>query len=169
MHLNQAWAYALLGQTRQVADSLARAEHERGLATTADEETSWAAEILVCNGFDGVVGLTYCLLSRHDAASAAAERSVEIARRLTTGPTMSTRPGRARVFDQIMYAAGLLRTGDSATGLDAAHHAVSHVEELLSVRAIDRLTDIASAATAWPADPDAREIRHRIATLQAAA
>jgi transcriptional regulator with XRE-family HTH domain len=170
MHLNQAWAYALLGQTRQVADSLARAEHERGLATAADEETSWAAEILVCNGFDGVAGLTYCLLSRHAAATGeAAERAVDIARRLTAGPTMSTRPGRARVFDQIMYAASLLRAGDRASGLDAAHHAVSHVEELLSVRAVDRLTDIASAATAWPADPDAREIRHRIAALQAAA
>jgi hypothetical protein len=169
MHLNQAWAYALLGQRRQVTDSLAQAEDERDRAIASAEEPAWAAEILVHSGFDGVVGLTYCLLSRQpQVAPAAAERSVEIAHRLTAGPSLLTRPGRARVFDQIMYAASLLRTGERHTGLAAAHQAVTHAEDLRSVRAVDRLTDVARAAAAWPSDPDALDIRHRIAALQAA-
>ena len=169
LHLNQAWAYALLGQPRQVTDCLARAEDHRDRAIASGEQPSWAAEILVHSGFDGVAGLTYCLLSRQpDAAPAAAQRSVAISQRLTAGPRLVTRPGRARVFDQIMHAASLLRTGERGTGLAAAHQAVTHAEDLRSVRAVDRLSEVARAAAAWPSDRDALDIRHRIAALQAA-
>jgi hypothetical protein len=167
LHADEAWTYALLHQPKQVADSLALAEHERGLASADD---------VAAGGLDAVVAgqspdrlahqVAYCggtalvLLAGHgrQADTRSAEQAVQMLSPLTTADS----PGRVRAFDQISLAGSLLRAGERDAGITAANAAVDYVVAQRSARLTDRLRLVTTASNAYPRHPDAVELRHRI-------
>src|SRR5262249_38814978 len=132
LHQNEAGAYALLGQSTQVADALARAEHERGMmaGTLFPEAASFhgSAQFTVTSRRDAdyFAAWPYALLGRHPGlATRSGERAARISQQLLTSAVADTRPAVSRAFDQTLLAAGLLHSGERDAGIAAAHDAVS--------------------------------------------
>jgi transcriptional regulator with XRE-family HTH domain/plasmid stabilization system protein ParE len=164
-HVSAAWAYALMGQPDRMEDSFSRAEDELGRIDSANE-APWVTAFIRSGDWDGVRAMSYIILARRSDSSAAryAEKAAEVAGMIVSTPKLG-RPGRSRVFDEIIYAAGRLRTGDRAEGLVLAHAAVDKVEELRSIRAVDRLRDVERAAL-LVRDGSTRDLVERIARLR---
>ncbi|HEX3778144.1 MAG TPA: hypothetical protein VHX38_00620 [Pseudonocardiaceae bacterium] len=165
LHVSSAWAYALMGQSERMYDSFARAEHELG-RIDASSSPPWASAFVRSGDWDGVRAMSYIILARQPGSDAIsfAEKAAEVAERIVTSPA-DGRPERSRVFDQIIYAAGRLSIGDRENGVAAAHSVIDRVEQLHSIRAVDRLADIDRAAAAQP-DDETNEIRQRISRLR---
>jgi len=173
LHQNEALAYALLGQPMQVADALARAEHERGLMAGSAEAASFHGAARFNAAVRGDLlcyeAWAYTLLARqHGLASRGGERAVRISEQLLAPAVAGTRGGVSRSLDQTMLAAGLLHSGERDAGITAAHAAVSQVESLRSARAVERLRYITESAKPWERTADGRELRRRIAATRAA-
>ena len=79
-----------------------------------------------------------------------------------------TCPAKDRALDQILFAAALLRSGQRADGMAAAHAAVSQVEALRSGVAVDWLRYITDSTSPWARTADTRELSRRIAATRAA-
>ncbi len=173
LHQNEALAYALLGQSTQVADALARAEDERGLMAATPEAASFHG----CAQFNATVpgeresyeAWAYALLGRHPGlATRSGERAARISQQLLGPAFADTRPAVSRAFDQTMLAAGLLHSGERDAGIAAAHEAVTQVQALRSARAVDRLRLLTDATKPWQRTPTGLELRRRIAATRAA-
>jgi transcriptional regulator with XRE-family HTH domain len=174
LHQNEALAYALLGQSTQVADALARAEHERGLmaGTLFPEAASFhgSAQFNATARGEGdyFAAWAYALLGRHHGlATRSGERAARISQQLLDPAVADTRPGVSRAFDQTLFAAGLLHSGERDAGIAAAHEAVSQVQALRSARAVVRLRLITDATKPWQRTPTGLELRRRIAATHA--
>jgi transcriptional regulator with XRE-family HTH domain len=174
LHMNEALAYALLGQRTQMADALARAEHERSLVVPNEEATTFhgAAQYdAMAQGDDAhyEVRAHWILSSDRDASTtaaiAAAERAINASSRLLAPAVADTRPARCRSLDQTMVAGSLLRSGERNAGIAAAHKAVDQVLSIRSVRSVEQLGHVAEAAKAWPRNRDAARLRRRIAAI----
>ena len=175
LHQNEAGAYALLGQSTQVADALARAEHERALmaGTLFPEAGSFhgSAQFNATARGEGdrYEAWAYALLGRHPGlATRSGERAARISQQLLAPAVADTRPAVSRAFDQTLLAAGLLHSGERDAGIAAAHVAVSQVETLRSAWAVDRLRLLTDATKPWERTPTALELRRRIAATRAA-
>ncbi len=175
LHQNEARAYALLGQTTQVADALVRAEHERGLmaGTLFPEAASFhgSAQFNATARGEGerYEAWAYALLGRHRGlATRSGERAARISQQLLAPAVADTRPAVSRAFDQTLFAAGLLHSGERDAGIAAAHEAVSQVQALRSAWAVDRLRLLTDATKAWERTPPGIELRRRIAATRAA-
>jgi hypothetical protein len=177
LYQNEALAYALLGQATQLADALARAEHERALMAATPEAASFhgSAQFNATTRGEGecVEAFAYALLGQHHVqnhglATRSSERVVRISQQLLTPAFADTRPGVSRALDQTMFAAGLLHCGERDAGIAAAHEAVSQVQALRSARAVDRLRLLTDATKPWQRTPTGLELRRRIAATRAA-
>jgi predicted XRE-type DNA-binding protein/tetratricopeptide (TPR) repeat protein len=175
LYANEAWAYALVGKPRLVADAQSRADHEYGQVVgqgpfafhgAAQQAATCPAAALEYRA------AAHWMLARGEDRAAA--RSAELAVDLTTRVLAADDPqslrtaARGLALDQTMHATGLLRLRERERGLAAAHAAVDRVAAIRSARATDRLRYLAEAANAWPRHPDAIHLRRRIAALQAA-
>jgi hypothetical protein len=154
-----------MGQPDRMNDSFARAEHELG-RINADESAPWASAFVKSGDWDGIRAISYIILARQpgDDGMAFAEKAAEVAGRIVDTPA-DGRPERSRIFDQIIAAASRIRIGDKTDGAAAANAVIDRVEQLRSIRAIDRLNDIDLAAALRPGD-ETNEIRQRISRLR---
>lgn len=168
-HVSSAWAYALMGKPDRMEDSFSRAEHELGLIDPTNE-APWASAFIRSGDWDGVRAMSYIILARgsDEEAETYAGKAAEIAERIVTSPEAG-RPGRSRVFDEIIQAAGTLRSGDRKQGILLANAAIDRTDELRSVRAVDRLRDIERAAVRLHKDEEAEAICVRIDQLRSRA
>jgi len=169
LHANEAWAYAQMGQQHQMSSALARAEDEMSRVDPAGAQP-WTAVFFSPGDFAGHRALVHGVLTRatrdHATASRHATAAAELA--ATALATSTTeRPARSQVFDRIVLAAAQLQAGDADAGIRTGQDAVALTESLRSARATARLTDVAEAASAYRARPDAVELRRRIAALAA--
>src|SRR5262249_11707173 len=126
LYENEAWAYALVGRPEQVADALARAEHERGQIVAGQEPFAFhgAAQENPAAALE-YLAAAHWMLARVDDRSAA--RSAELAVDVTTRPLAADDlqlAGRGLALTQTMHATGLLRCGERERGFAAAHAAV---------------------------------------------
>ncbi|WP_285508586.1 hypothetical protein [Actinokineospora sp. NBRC 105648] len=165
LHVSIAWAHALRGQPKRMLDSFARAEHELSLIEPG-VAPPWASDFARSGDWDGVRAYSYTILARRPGPDTDdyAGQALTLAEKLTTVPEQG-RPARSRVFDEIILAAATLRVGDRDQGMRLADRAITQVEELHSVRAVDRLDDIARAAIHLPAE-NADSLRDRIDALK---
>jgi transcriptional regulator with XRE-family HTH domain len=171
LHANEAWAYALLGQPKQVADALARADHERSRMVADREAFTFHGAARYEASFKEDAALyrakAHWILARGNddpSTTRDAELAASISARLLAA---DGRAGRNRAFDQTILAGSLLRSGEHDAGMAAAHTAVDRVEAIRSVSAVDELAHVATATKAWPRDRDAIHLRRRIAAVQA--
>jgi tetratricopeptide (TPR) repeat protein len=165
LHVSSAWAYALMGQPDRMHDSFARAEHELG-RIDADNSPQWASAFVKSGDWDGIRAISYIILARKPGSEGIeyAEKAVEVTSRVVPKPA-DGRPERSRIFDRIIDAAARIRIGDREAGISTAHDVIDRVEQLRSIRAIDRLSDLDRAAALQP-DDETREIRQRISRLR---
>jgi transcriptional regulator with XRE-family HTH domain len=168
LHTNEAWAYAMMGQEHQVLDSLARARFE---LSRLDPSTSapWVATFLIEGGFTGNEALIYSTLAGGVSEVAESRRCAARAAELAATALAcsgSERPVRSQIFDRIILATNQLRIGEIEVGLGIAHSAVNDAQTLKSARAMQRLDEIAIAASIHAAkNSDALHLRECIATI----
>jgi len=171
LHANEAWAYALIGKPKQVADALDRADHEYGQALAAPIPATFhgAAWYLTAqsddplNYFAAAHGILARAGSSNDrSATRHAELTVATSTRLLAADNL---PARLRATRQITLADALLHAHERDTGLAAAHQAIDRVAAIQSVRTTNRLRHLATAAKAWPRHREAIHLRRRIAAL----
>ncbi len=162
--LSSGWAYALLGQAERMEDSILRAEEELSRIDTSSHVAPWVEAFVHSGDVDGVRSYSYTILARRTTPDADdyAARAVEITERSVRE---RVRPRRSLIFDEVMYAAGLIQCGDRSGGIAAANVAIDSVEVLRSRRAVERLEDIDRTAARLTGD-DGVAIRRRIATLR---
>lgn len=160
---NEAWAYALLGDTAQAFKSIGRAHDE---FTRADHGAApaWVRFFGTADHYASA-GVMYASLP--EATSAQLDQSVELLNRSLTerGPDMT----RSRVFELTALATAYLRTGDRDCGVRAGREAVELAGTVRSVRTLDRLEPLQVAASEHGNhDSDLADLAERIATLRAA-
>ncbi|MGQ4619000.1 hypothetical protein [Nocardia sp. R7R-8] len=162
-----AWAYALIGQHRQMADSLARAEHEMSLVDPHSSEP-WMKVFFSGGGYLGHQALVHGVLAANTddpaIAAASATRATELT---TTSLTLSgpDRPARSLLFDRIVAATNNFRVGDLDTAITLTHRAVADLEEIATQRGIQRLPEIVVAATPHSSDSAVAEVMHQVEVL----
>ncbi|MBB5918380.1 transcriptional regulator with XRE-family HTH domain [Nocardia transvalensis] len=146
LHATAAWAYALMGQHRQVEDSLDRAHHEMCRVDTATLEP-WHRLFFTHGDFTGHRALVSQVLATSDSVNARtyAERAAELA---TTSLAESgpDRAPRSLLFDRIVLATSQLLAHDVDAGTATAFHALSDAGAIRSVRAVERFAEVGTAA-----------------------
>ncbi|MFC6080554.1 helix-turn-helix domain-containing protein [Sphaerisporangium aureirubrum] len=158
---NEAWAYALLGDERLALKSIRRAEDEFARSDRA-AAPGWVrffgeADIQAAAGM--------CHAGLADADESHLAPAADLLLRSVAGRDHDM--ARSKVFELIALATVRLRLGDVEAGLRDGHEAVTLTARVRSVRALDRLSPLDSAAAALPGRTDARELRRRIADLRA--
>ncbi|MEU2032557.1 hypothetical protein [Nocardia amamiensis] len=165
---NEAWAWAMLGDERQMHDALSRAEHELGLADSRHLRP-WNHAFFTAGDFYGhksVISNELALAvddpgiaERYTAiAAAAAQKAIA-----DTGPD---RPPRSRLFDHILLASAALRLGETAIGTEAAWKAIELAGPIRSARANERFRGLVTAAQPLLSRSDVREIHREIVRKQ---
>ncbi|SDY41435.1 Helix-turn-helix [Micromonospora pattaloongensis] len=158
---NEAWAYALLGDTSQALKSIDRAQDE---FTRAD---LLAAPAWVCffglADLHAMTGIVYASLPARTTAylSAAVEhlhRALDM---------RCDDQSRSRAFELTALATTHLRLDDCDTGIALGNQAVALAMQLRSVRTIDRLAPLRRETDSHLERSEARELAERIDTLQA--
>lgn len=144
LHANEAWAYAMLGADDRVADAIARAEGERGRVAN-DDVPSWARFFLAPADIDGIASVIYNSLAAHEEHRS---RYTPVAIGRAEAAFAHRQPGEARshTFDAISLAAGYLLDGQLDSAERNGHLAVDRTKEIASVRAVDRLSEVAELA-----------------------
>lgn len=160
--VNEAWAYAVMGDGRAADGSLARANDE---FSRADEQTapSWV-RFFGAADLHSTTGVALTVLSaqdRHRCAPAIAELTASIGSR---GEDMT----RSRAFELGALATAHLRAGDRDHGCAVGAEAVDLAAQLRSIRVIERLQPLRSEASQHPNAPDARHLVEQVDALTAA-
>jgi transcriptional regulator with XRE-family HTH domain/tetratricopeptide (TPR) repeat protein len=157
---NEAWTYALLGDSVQAFKSLGRAEDEFARADP-NQAPAWvrffsAADL---NATIGVVNLSLPEPTRKHctAATTSLERGLAI-----RGADMT----RSKAFELTALATSHLVEGDLDQGAAVGQQAVDLAEQLRSVRVVDRLAPLEAAARMRSHDGDVQGLAERIATLR---
>jgi hypothetical protein len=164
LHANQAWAHALSGDPRGVADSMARAGHElpRADPATLAPWAAGAAAVLTPGSFQGIQARVYCVLTQHAEHRGYAMTAVEQAR-AALDSSDGTRAWRSMVLDRISLATAQLQAGERDAGLATGHEVVAQAGTLRSARVAERLAEVRQAAGRYADHPDARHLRTLIA------
>ena len=160
--VNDAWAYAVLGDARATNTSLGRANDEfsraDGHAAPAWVRFFGAADLHATTG----VALT--VLSAQDQRWCAPAITELTASTSGRGQDMT----RSRAFELTAMATAHLRAGDRDHGCAVGAQAVDLAEQLRSTRVVERLQPLAAETARHPHDPDARQLADRISALTAA-
>lgn len=163
LHANEAWAYALLGSDELVCDALARAEGELA-RVDAESVPPWARFFLSPADINGMAGVVYTCLAAHPQhrtryAPMAIERSEEAYRLRREGEA------RSHTFDAISLATACLLDGELREAERHGHTAVDLAERIASMRAVDRLANLARLAAPRAGDSGIEGLRERVALL----
>jgi hypothetical protein len=163
LHVNQAWALALSGDARGVAEALARADHELSRANPATLPTWGASAVMLLeSAYQGTRARVYCALAQHAEHRGYATTAAEQAQAALDAYD-GTRAWRSTILDRISLATALLRAGERDAGLASGHEVVSQVGTLRSARAAERLAEVGRAAGRYAGHPDAHHLRTLIA------
>lgn len=159
---NEAWAYALLGDSTQALKSIGRSQDEFARADPASAP-GWVRFFGTAD-LHASIGVVHAMLPNRTThyRSAAVEgfaRSLQI-----RGPEMA----RSRTFELTELAAIHLVDGDVDQGAKVGHEAVDLAEQIRSVRVTDRLAPLQAYAEQRRRSPDARDLADRIANLRVA-
>ncbi|MBB5835993.1 hypothetical protein [Kribbella italica] len=163
LHANEAWAYAMLGDSPRVCDALSRAQDELGRVEPG-AVPAWARFFVAPADLDGISGVVYGSLASHSEhrerfAARAIEHSERAYARRTPGEE------RSRAFDAISVATGYVLDGQTDLAAEAGHRAVDRAVETASRRANDRLRTMAAMARPLASDDGIRSVLDRVATL----
>jgi transcriptional regulator with XRE-family HTH domain len=168
LHVNEARAWAVLGDDYGVREALGRAEDDLRRADPA-AVPAWATSgrfLLSPGRFTGYRTRVYADLSRHPEHRRYAEVAAEQGEAALAGSD-GGRYWYEVVLDRVALAAAQLRAGAREEGLTNAQRAIDEVATLRSRRAQDGLADIADAAGGYPDHRDAKDLRARLATVAA--
>lgn len=160
--VNEAWAYAVLEDSRAANASLGRAADEFSRAD-GDTAPAWV-RFFGAADLHATTGVTLSVLSAQDqrwCAPAVAELTASTSSR---GHDMT----RSRAFELTAMATAHLRAGDRDHGCTIGAQAVDLAEQLRSTRVIERLQPLRAETARHLHDPDARQLAERITALAAA-
>lgn len=157
---NEAWAYALLGDSVQALKSLGRAEDEFARAEPSHAPV-WV-RFFGAADLNATIGVVHLSLpeptsKRRETATASLARGLAI-----RGPDMT----RSKTFELTALATSHLVEGDLDQGATVGQQAVDMAEQLRSARVIDRLAPLEEAARQRRHHGDVRDLAERIATLR---
>jgi tetratricopeptide (TPR) repeat protein len=160
---NEAWAYSFLGDLTQAMKSLGRANDE--FARANPECAPVWVRFFGPADLHALTGMASSELFRDQAvglARAVEEFGASLAAR---GPEMT----RSRVSELSALATVQLRLGDLSEALETGREAVALAEQVRSIRTLDRLAPLESAARARQSGhDDLRDLAERIAALRVA-
>jgi transcriptional regulator with XRE-family HTH domain len=160
---NEAWAYALLGDTPLALRSMARARDEFARSRGRDSP-AWVSFFGPAD-LDALGGMVHAALG---------DGHLDVAAELLTGALAAREPDmrRSRAFELTALATVQLRAGERDGGLDTGHQAVTLATMIRSARIVDRLAPLQAAAAACRrgggTDSAARELAQRISAVRAA-
>lgn len=161
--VNEAWAYALLGDSTQALKSLGRAQDEFARADHSTAPT-WV-RFFGAADHHASAGVTYASLP--DATNSQLEQGVELLNQSLKqrGPDMA----RSRVFELSALATAYLRTGNYDCGITAGREALELAAMVRSVRTLDRLEPLQLVASQHAGEHgDLLDLAGQIASLRAA-
>jgi hypothetical protein len=151
---NEAWAYGILGDARGAMSALARAEEE--YARASGPVAPWVS-FFGPTDLEALTGMTQLELGAFERSRLARARASLSAALDARGSDMA----RSRTFELTALAVAVLRDGDREAGLALGEQAVVLAEQVRSVRVLDRLKPLGSAAVEI-AGPGGRELAERI-------
>ncbi|MDG4768546.1 helix-turn-helix transcriptional regulator [Solwaraspora sp. WMMD406] len=159
---NEAWAYALVGDRKQMDRSIGRAKDE---FIRADHGTA-QAWVRFFGEADLYASIGVAMASLTDANDADVSDAIRFLNQALDhrGADMT----RSRIFEATALAVAHLRGGDDKAGKRAARDAVASAATVRSIRTLDRLQPLQEIATRYPADSDIQAIANDIKTLRIA-
>ncbi|MFI5783781.1 helix-turn-helix domain-containing protein [Nocardia sp. NPDC051570] len=160
---NEGAAYALLGDRAQMRRSLLRAQDEYTHAdlASAPDWVRFFGEADLCASL-GVAQASLLDASPAELDGAIANTARAIALR---GPDMT----RSRTFELTALATSYVRRGIRELGLQTGNDAVSSATSIRSIRTLDRLTPLRSAAHEQGDDREFVDLVRRIDSVRASA
>jgi transcriptional regulator with XRE-family HTH domain len=159
---NEAWAYALLGRSRQAFISVGRAQDEFTRASR-DDAPAWVRFFGVAD-LHASIAMTRAFLPE-PTAKQRAEAIQGFGRSLAErGSGMA----RSRAFELTALATVHLYDGDLDHGAAVGHQAVDLAEQVRSTRIVDRMTPLQTEAEKHSGHDDLRGLAERIATIRSA-
>ncbi|GAA3805159.1 helix-turn-helix transcriptional regulator [Sphaerisporangium flaviroseum] len=158
---NEAGAYALLGDERLAMKSIRRAHDEFNRADH-DAAPCWV-RFFGDADIDAASGMTHAGLARTHPGHLVTAAELLSSSVRSRDQSMA----RSKVFELIGLATVQLLLGEVDSGLRNGHEAVTLVGQIRSVRTIDRLAPLETAAADRPQNSDARELCRRIADVRA--
>ncbi len=167
LHTNVAWAHAMMGNRRQMHDSLARAEHEISQVGATDMDP-WNEVFFTAGEQAGLTSVIFNELAlASDDPKIAQQYTIHALQRATDslGSSADDRPIRSLAFDHTTAAACLFRLGDIGSAVASADMALALTGEVLSARVVDRLRTMSVGAQAFRKHTDVREICYQVDQL----
>ncbi|WP_216895650.1 hypothetical protein [Nocardia alni] len=167
LYSNSAWAHAMMGNERQMRDSLARAEHEMSLVDEQDIDP-WTQVFFTSGEYTGLTAVIYNEFAAATDSVALADRYAIIAvdtARASLRASQPDRPRRSLLFDLTTIATGCFRLRDRENAIDSGATALGMTGAVLSARALDRLRSMATAATGLRDYSDVRDVCHQVGQL----
>jgi hypothetical protein len=157
---NEAWAYAILGDARQMTNFLSRAGDEVARANKATS-AAWVRSFSDVE-ITALTGMAYLAMSYTEPAYLDSARAV-LARMLTA---READMARSHAFDLTALATACLRDGDINDGVYLGWQAIITADKLRSTRVTDRLRPLADAVRAKAKmSSDAADLNHRLSDL----
>jgi transcriptional regulator with XRE-family HTH domain len=150
---NEAWAYAMIGNSEQAQKLLRRSEAEMARANP-NESPPWAKFYDV----NAMIGSTYHELSAVEARHAATAIPA-LSKSLSRCDDIMS---RSRTFELTMLATCHLRQGDVDYGVQIGRKALAVASEVKSKRVTDRLAPLQLEAAKRSTNPDSRELSNQI-------
>lgn len=160
LHINLAWAHAVLGDGRQALACIGRARDEYGRCEH-EPTPPWLAffDSAELQALRGMV-----LATLPDPTP---QQRAEAIERFAFSTAVRGEPfARSRAFDLIALAWLLIDSGEVDHGLRVGHEAVDAATTIRSQRVIDRMAPLRASLARRRSHPDARDLAHRIARLR---
>lgn len=157
---NEAWAYAMIGDRRQMGRSVARASDEFDRADHENAQ-SWVRFFGQAD-LHASIGIALASVPEptdHDLAMSIDHITRAVGLR---GPDMT----RSRTFELTALAVTHIRAGERDLGLRIGNDAVDSAAVVRSIRTLDRLEPLEIIATQRTKDGDAQALAQRIKILR---
>lgn len=160
---NEAWAYALLGDSDLALKSINRAADE--LARARDRGSPAWVSFFGAADLDATSGMVHA-----DLAETHLDSHLDVAERFLTDALGQRDPSmaRSRAFELTALATVQLRAGDMTAGIANGNEAVTLATEIRSMRIIDRLAPLQAVAMMRAHAGDAQDLARRISAVRAA-
>jgi len=160
LHINLAWAHAVLGDGRQALACIGRARDEYG--RSEHEPTPTWLSFFDSAELQALRGMTLAHLP-----DPTPQQRAEAIERFSFSTAVRSQPfARSRTFDLIALAWLLIDSGEVDHGLRVGHEALDSATTIRSQRVIDRLAPLRASLARRRSHPDARDLANRIATFR---
>lgn len=167
LHSNSAWAYAMMGNERQMRDALARAEHEIGLVDEGGLDP-WTQVFFTAGEYTGLTAVIYNEFAAATDDVGLADRYTTVAvdtARTSLSASQPDRPLRSVLFDLTTLATGCFRMRDRESAVNSGVTALGMTGAVLSARALDRLKSMVGAASGLQDHSDVRDVCYQVQQL----